>query len=321
MADEQIEIKEVNNNVLHYLKNNFYNEVEKYLSYTGKNTGFEELDKNLNGIIPGLYLIGAESSLGKTTFIHQIADNMASQGNDVLYFSLEQSKFELISKSLSRIALYMHKERVNQKGIMHNIEPSVTQNAINSYENTAKNMNIHEGNFETTVTTIRNEISKHIESTGNKPIVIIDYLQVIQSIDVRMSDKQKTDTNITELKRISRDLFLPVIVISSLNRDGYLKPISYESFKESGAIEYTADVLIGLQYKAIHAIQDIRKEKDSEKRALMDNAKLETPRKIELVCLKNRNGVQRFTCDLEFYSEYNYFKEIAGKQKKNVGSW
>jgi replicative DNA helicase len=296
------------NTVYHFLQNNFYNESEKYINYQTKFTGFEELDKNLGGIFPALYLLGAESSLGKTTFLHQIADYLAAKGNSVLYFSLEQSKMELVSKSLSRIALTKLDEKVTSRQIMYNTDTEITAQAIESYLDYSKNMMIFEGNFNTTVDEIKKDIIKAIEFTGNlEPIVFIDYLQVIQSKDSRMNDKQKTDINITELKRISRDLFIPIFVISSLNRDGYLKPIGYESFKESGSIEFTADILIGLQYEAVNLIQDLKST--SEKQQRMDIAKNENPRKIELVCKKNRGGQQNFKLPFKYYPQYNFFVE------------
>ena len=57
------------------------------------------------------------------------------------------------------------------------------------------------------------------------------------------------DKAVLELKRISRDFKLPVIAVSSLNRMSYGQRISMEAFKESGAIEYSSDVLIGLQLR------------------------------------------------------------------------
>ncbi len=54
-------------------------------------------------LYPGLYVIGAISSLGKTTFANQMADQIAEQGKSVLYISLEQSSLELTAKSISRI--------------------------------------------------------------------------------------------------------------------------------------------------------------------------------------------------------------------------
>ena len=67
-------------------------------------TGFTELDRKLDGGFLGgnLIVLGAISSLGKTTFALQIADQIAAQKKDVLIFSLEMSKNELNAKSISR---------------------------------------------------------------------------------------------------------------------------------------------------------------------------------------------------------------------------
>ena len=76
-------------------------------------TGFEALDSMLDGgLYEGLYCIGAISSLGKTTFALQMADQIAAQGHEVLVFSLEMSRNELIAKSISRNTF----RRVKQSG-------------------------------------------------------------------------------------------------------------------------------------------------------------------------------------------------------------
>ena len=83
-----------------------------------------------------------------------------------------------------------------------------------------------------------------MERNQVKPIVIIDYLQIIQGDpQQRQSTKELIDSNVTELKRLSRSRDIPVFLISSLNRSNYLTPVDFESFKESGGIEYTADVI------------------------------------------------------------------------------
>lgn len=87
--------------------------LQDYLSYIQDDiqvkkirTGFDKLDNLLNGGLPnGLIILGAIPSLGKTTFALQVADNMASMENTkVLLFSLEMTKFDIISKSLSRLS-------------------------------------------------------------------------------------------------------------------------------------------------------------------------------------------------------------------------
>ncbi len=84
-----------------------------------------------------------------------------------------------------------------------------------------------------------------------------------------MSDKQRTDYNVTELKRISRDFAIPVIIVSSLNRDNYNEPISLSALKESGSLEYGSDVVMGLQIQGMRRKQAT--EKDAEYRIFVDS--------------------------------------------------
>ena len=126
---------------------------------------------------------------------------------------------------------------------------------------------------------VRRLIDNHVKITGNKPLVVIDYVQILRPLDPRMTDKQAVDYNVMELKRISRDFKIPIIGISSLNRQSYKEKISMTSFKESGAIEYSSDILIGLQFKDA-----------GDPEFDVDKAKAKDEREIELVILKNRNG-------------------------------
>ncbi len=309
------------NSALHFLDTGFYKTVDKYVNYQKKRTGFKLLDENLDGLMPALYILGAGSSLGKTTFMLQMADNIARNGNDVLYFSLEQSKFELISKSLSRTAWVELNEKVTAKQVMYNTDSEITSQCIDLYRPTAERLFIYEGNFNTTVKDIESKINSHISLTGNKPVVIIDYLQVVQSEIVNMSDKALIDSMVTTLKRVSRNLFIPIFVISSLNRANYQNPMSYESFKESGSIEYTADVLLGLQYSIVHEIQGLGEKKITQKRAEMKKAisgdKEDNYRRdIELVALKNRSGKQTFNISFSFYPGLNYFEEKEDQEEE-----
>jgi replicative DNA helicase len=89
-----------------------------------------------------------------------------------------------------------------------------------------------------------------------------------------------------------------VIGISSLNRGGYNDAVSMASFKESGSIEYSCDVLMGLQLKGIT-------EKDFD----VDKAKQKNPRELILKILKNRNGRTGHEVEFTYYPQYNYFDE------------
>lgn len=274
-------------------------------------TGIESIDKALGGgLYPGLYTIGAIPSLGKTTLVHQIADNIASQDIDVLYFSLEMGRNELMLKSISREMFLIDKieavtTREIEQGIYNN---AVFSQALEKYKDkTASNIEIFEGNFKTDINTIKNKVKANVEVRNKKPVVFIDYLQILKSANNKMSDKQANDFNVTELKKLSRDYNIPIIVISSLNRANYSTSIGFESFKETGAIEYGSDVIIGLQLKSVDAVEKSKTE--SERRNKINDLKARNPRDVEFVVLKQRNGQAYSKCDLKYYTKNNYFTD------------
>ena len=277
-------------------------------------TGFEVLDNMLDGgLYEGLYGIGAISSLGKTTFALQMADQIAAQGHEVLVFSLEMSRNELIAKSISRNTLRRLKQSGGNmqhakttRGIMSckkynsycQSEKELIRASINDYEKIAGNIFIREGIGDVTAETIAEQVREHIESGHRPPVVIVDYLQILSPKNEKWTDKQNTDSAILTFKRLSRDYKIPVIAISSFNRENYSVRVSMQAFKESGAIEYSTDVLIGLQLKGV-----------GNKNFDIDQAKIKNPREVEAVILKNRNGRTSGKIGFDFYAMFNYFVE------------
>lgn len=109
-----------------------------------------------------------------------------------------------------------------------------------------------------------------------------------------MTDKEAVTSSVAKLNELTEKFHAPVILISSFNRQNYDNPVSMQSFKESGEIEYYSDVLMGLQYQ------------DGQKPDFEDTDPM-TSRKIEAVILKNRNGVSRSKVGFDFYSAFNEF--------------
>lgn len=311
VSDDAIYNKYKEKYTTNYLQD-YLRDIERFATYPTKKTGFNKLDDELDGgIKSGLYIIGAVPSLGKTTFTLQIADNIAEQGQKVIIFSLEQSKFELITKSISRLTYSLkgkngiteaigHNRIIKDKEIFYN--KSFIQALVYYHDNIAKNQIIEEGNFNTNVDNIRDYIKDYIAVTNERPTIIIDYLQIISPSNTNLSDKQQIEHNVTTLKQISRDYNIPILVISSFNRMNYNQSASFEAFKESGGIEYTADILLTLQLKILSIQKNITNDD-------VRNAKKETPRKVEVICLKNRNGKSSFNIDLNFYPAFNIFKD------------
>ena len=287
----------------------FINGIADSVNTSFVSTGFDKLDDIFGGgLFEGLYVVGALSSLGKTTFVLQMMDQIAQRGHDVLIFSLEMAETELISKSVSRLTLLNNpslaktNRQITTGRYYSNYsqeEKELITNCINEYGSYSGNIYIRESIGDVTVATIRKMVQEHINILGRKPIVVIDYIQILRPIDPRMSDKQAVDYNVMELKRISRDFKIPVVGISSLNRQSYKDKISMSAFKESGSLEYSSDVLIGLQLEGA-----------GSEGFDVDQAKAENPRKIEAIILKNRNGATGGKINYNFYTPYNYFREV-----------
>jgi replicative DNA helicase len=296
-----------------------------------------------------LYVLGAIPSLGKTTLALNIAQNIADRQQNVLFFSLEMSHTELTLKALCKTINKIEDSHNNLTSglsvvnIMENkldstnakIKKINITSAWDVYKKQAKHIYIEDGrrnvNVESIKKTIKNYIDTHNKSdSGNnsndnlktktnpkfdsKPsLVIIDYLQILaynSDNPITYNVKQNIDRNMIDLKLISKEFDLPILVISSFNRSNYMQEVGYESFKESGSIEYSSDVVMALQLHVEGCEKWTEKKPSiSKKRELINEAKNQTPREIELHILKNRIYKAYATVNFNYYAEYEYFKD------------
>lgn len=277
-------------------------------------TGFKLLDETLNGgIKQGLYAIGAISSLGKTTLVHQIADNLAKDGHDVLFFSLEMDRFQMLSKSLSRLSYQIAEEEgrnTDKFALCHSDIVQAYKLKGKQVEMLDTAVELYKANYVRKIKyefgaksgeEIAKAVDDYINYTEKKPIVIVDFLQYVKGTkqDARMA----TNENVAILKDLVVKHGITVILISSFNRSSYKTQASMESFKESGEIEYISDVLIGLQLKGCQG--------DKITQSQIDKAKAEPVRSVELKLLKQRDGIATKTIDFKYNPRFNYFKEIG----------
>ncbi len=328
-AEEKIKhlekIKESKSPVSDYL-GDFVGDISERAKTPPISTGFQGLDNILDGgLFEGLYCLGAVTSAGKSAIVMQIADQIAKTGQDVLIFALEMSRFELMARSISRHTYIRARKQGGRiawaktaRGITDGSrhekyckqEMDIITDAITDYSQYTDHLYIFEGIGNIGVKEIRERVEEMIRETGKKPVVIIDYLQILAPTDVRATDKQNTDKAILELKRISRDNKIPVIAISSLNRESYKKgsehkgAVTLDSFKESGAVEYSCDVLLGWQFQ--NAGKDVDLEEEYKK----------TPREMQIVVLKNRSGERGRKLDFNYFPMFNYAEETGEGQEK-----
>jgi len=220
-----------------------------------------------------------------------------------------------ISMETLKVSLDKRLDTSNAQTALHlltnpNFEESIMNEPLDRFGQKSKHLYITEGIGDIGVKAIRESINKFIQSERPYPVVFIDYVQILSPFNEKFNDKQNMDKNILELKRISRDYDIPIIAISSFNRNSYLSEVSFESFKESGAIEYSSDVLIGMQLKVDRTGWSAEsKTNHDEKRQKINEAKIKYPREVELVILKNRMYKAWDKVAFDYYTHYDYFKE------------
>ena len=268
-------------------------------------TGFAELDSVMNGglVDSRLYVLGAISSLGKTTLALQMADYIAEHGRPVLFVTIEQSARELVAKSLSRLTCETGGDfsRVSASDVDNPRQrakwgESVRREfdrAFTRYnDEICPNMRMMEADGKPTPQKVEAVARIMADYYGVPPVVFVDYLQIIAPEDDKGTDKRATDDNVTDLRQAARRLQTPIIVISSLGRAAYYGPVDMTSFKESGSIEYGADVLLGLQVQGIKDEVKGKKEYEARRDAgdLIEREKAKEVRYCEIAVIKNRGG-------------------------------
>ena len=305
-------------------KESFKAERKEAYSRPAIKTGFYTFDEELKGgLFPGLYTIGAEPGAGKTAFIMQIADHIAENGKPVLVYALEMGKSQLEARSISRITAEKKtpKEAATALEILaggpdgwNEEKKDVIEQAYNEYFDKHKQLYIVEGRRNTTAARIENDIKNFTMCFGEAPVLFVDYLQILAPMNERGTDKQNADQAVQVLYDISRTYKTPVFVVSSWNRSAYGSAGGMEAFKESGGIEYGADVLITLQLKdAIDAAgNSAGKPRETQAKAIRDAVaearRSEKPLDIVLSFLKNRYAAPGGTLDFSFDAAHSLFK-------------
>lgn len=205
-------------------------------------TGFKGLDNILKGGFPasGMFVIGAAPATGKSALALALAANRAKNGGNALFFSCEMDKFELTTR------LFSSASELDQDTIEKKLRDG-DRAAIPGFDKVVREilprLSIVDLEGNPSIEIIE-KTAEHFAQTKEKPLVIVDYLQLIKLSSAK--DNQDTLFRLSEvakrLKTLSKQC--PIIVISSLNREGY-KGKSGEAdltaFKASGDIEFSAN--------------------------------------------------------------------------------
>ena len=283
-----------------FFSSKFQNEVEEMKEYARRSTGFDNLDQ-LQIFSPGLYVLGGLPALGKTSFAWQLLEQLARNGEKCIYCSYEMSKLELFSKSIARELFKIDPSTViTSAGIRRGDTSDSVKNISHAFGKLKLELQVMELQ-EHDVDSLLNILRKYC--IGKAPVIVLDYLQIVPIKTSDTSQKQAIDEIVRKLKNFQRETNTTFIVISSFNRANYSQQVAFESFKESGNIEYSADVVWGLQ---LYATNNLRDGIISQNREAIERAKKANPRQIQLCCLKNRQGTN-YNCYFNYYPAHDTF--------------
>ena len=293
-----------------YFSDSFLDYLERRKQFADRKTGFSNLDSQMNGFLPGIYIVGGLAALGKSSFCWQLLSQIARTGEQCIYVSYEMSKGELFSKSVAS-EVFKIEQDIKQPLTSANIGRSKFFEHRNAFDTVLNNLSHEKISLRVLeldspdIDNLLERLDKFCSKFNRPPVVVIDYLQIL----VGATDNTKTaiDNILLKLKNFQRKTNTTFIVISSLNRANYNTEISFQSFKESGGVEYSADVIFGLQL----LLGKDDKGKDIPRTfEFIEAAKKQIPRKIQLSCLKNRFGAN-FDVGFLYYPNVDFFEPMS----------
>ena len=294
-----------------FFKEKFGTKVEEMKEYASRKTGFANLDSE-QIFTPGLYVLGGLPALGKTTFAWQLLEQMARQGEKCVYCSYEMSEFELYTKSAMRELFSRDRNtKLTSAGIRRGDETRTLKEILVEFGEIGIDLTVVEMQ-EQDIDDLIFGLRKYCVEKA--PVIVLDYLQIVPVRRREASAKQGIDEIVRKLKNFQRETGATFIVISSFNRQNYGQQVAFESFKESGNIEYSADVVWGLQ---LYATRELKEGATNQNREIISKAKEANPRQVELKCLKNRQG-KNYSCYFKYYAAVDTFESCKEENFKKV---
>lgn len=257
------------------------------LDITGLSTSFEELDTLTSGFQPGeLIIIAARPSMGKTALSLNIALRCSLQGKKVAFFSIEMAKEQLIMRLIATLT----RIRLNSLKI-GNISQQDWDVLLQGASQLSEAQFFIDDSSYISPFDIRSKVRK-LKAKHGLDLVVVDYIQLM-SMKKNMDSREREVSEISRLlKSISKELSVPVVALSQLNRGvesrSNRRPL-LSDLRESGSIEQDADVIIMLYRDEYYNPNSTQKGK------------------IELIVGKQRNGPTG-TVRLRWIPEYNLFE-------------
>lgn len=261
----------------------------------GLSTGLPDLDRTILGLNKSeLILIAARPGMGKTSIALNIALNAAmTLHKTVAMFSLEMSREQLVSRLLSRAALVPGQNLLTGQ---------LTEQQWRAIADAAQTLSATDIRIDDNPTLTVSDMNAQCRRVPNLDLVVIDYLQLMQSAGSGHSWSNESRTQAVSdisrmMKIMAKELNVPVVCLSQLSRANESrtdKRPMLSDLRESGAIEQDADIVLALYRDGYY------------------NKECENPNLAEAIILKNRHG-ETGTLELMWLPEYTTFAAIEKK--------
>lgn len=271
---------------------------EREGNITGVSTGFSDLDNLTSGLQPAdLIIIAGRPSMGKTTIAMNIAENIAIKNDKlVAVFSMEMPGDSLAMRMMSSLG------RIDQNRIRSGkLEDDEWPRLTSAISMLAKTKLFIDDAPALTPTEVRARARRLMREHGQLGLIVLDYLQLMQSSSSGENRVQQISDISRGLKVLAKELNVPVVVLSQLNRNLEQRPNKrpiMSDLRESGAIEQDADLILFVYRDEVY-------NEDSPDKGI-----------AEIIIGKQRNGplgVVRLT----FLGQFTRFENFAGDPYMN----
>lgn len=264
---------------------------------TGISTGYKMLDQMTAGLHEDeLIILAARPGVGKTAFALNVAQNIGTKTDEnVAIFSLEMGAEQLVNRMLCAEgtinASNLRTGQLTEEEFEKLFVAMGSLSKANIYIDDTPGIRTAE---------IRAKCRRLKQEKGDLGLIVIDYLQLIEGSG-KESRQQEVSEISRQLKKLAKELSVPVIALSQLSRGVEQRqdkrPI-LSDLRESGSIEQDADIVAFLYRDDYYRSEDDEEDDETE-----DNV-------VEVILEKNRSGA-RGTCKLLFIKEYNKFSSMS----------
>ncbi len=284
----------------------------------GVDTGFAELNKMTTGFGKGdLIILAARPAMGKTSLVLNMVQNLIDQGKGVAFFSLEMPSEQLMLRLLSiKTSIYLTKLRVgdiNEEERKRLDDATAAMHQSKLFIDDSSTVNINQ---------LRSKLRKLKSQHPEIELAVIDYLQLLSAAGTK--DRHQEVSEISRgLKMLARELEIPIIALSQLNRGlesrNDKRPM-LSDIRESGSIEQDADIILFVYRDDVYLYKE---EKEREKEALKEGKEFisqyveKDEEEAEIIIGKQRNGPTGHV-KLTFQKKFTRFVDASAYNKTEI---